>query len=191
MRSQGAGGNAAQRLRWAAAWAVGASAAFAAGCSPNRCDRSEEANPPIEFVEATPEGGIYETSAPDGELLYFPGGMRYALKHHLGARPRWWQVYLSFERDGTKSGGTLAQAAGNQAEVPCVDDQHLIVVNGSCSEYWLRVVAGGAIGADDGATGAAGGGADGDGDGMGAAGGTVVGRCFGDGADPGGGSAAP
>ncbi|WP_437590102.1 hypothetical protein [Sorangium sp. So ce1000] len=191
MRSWSAGENAAQRLRWAAAWTVAASAALAAGCAPNRCDRSEESNPPIEFTEATPQGGIYETSAPDGELLYFPGGMRYALKHHLGARPRWWQVYLSFERDGTKSGGTLAQAAGNQAEVICVDDQHLIIVNGSCSEYWLRVVAGGAVGADDGATGAAGGAAGADGDATGAAGGAVVGRCYGDDADPGGGSGEP
>ncbi len=57
-------------------------------------------------------------------------------------------MYLSFERYGTKSGGTLAQAAGNQAEVTCVDDRHLIIVNGSCSEYWLRVVAGGRDGAE-------------------------------------------
>ncbi|KYF92011.1 hypothetical protein BE18_51150, partial [Sorangium cellulosum] len=108
---------------------------------------------PVEFTEATPAGGIYETSEPDGELLYFPGGMRYALKHGLGARPRWHQVYLSFESDGTRRGGTLAHAAGNQAEVTCVDDQHLIVMNDSCSEYWLRVVAGGADVADEGAAG--------------------------------------
>ncbi len=164
MRSQGAGGGAARRSGWAVACAVGASAALAAGCAPSRCDRSESANPPIEFTEAAPEGGVYETSAPDGELLYFPGGMRYALKHGLGARPRWWQVYLSFESDGTKHGGTLAQAAGNQAEVTCVDDGHLIVMNYSCSEYWLRLVAGGA---DEGATG-----------------GAVVGKCYGDDPEP-------
>ncbi|WP_437635202.1 hypothetical protein [Sorangium sp. So ce854] len=170
----------------AAACAVGASAALAAGCASSRCDRTEDANPPIEFTEAVAEGDIYETSAPDGELLHFPGGMRYALKHHLGGRPRWWQVYLSFEPDGTRSGGTLAHAAGNQAEVICVDDQHLVVMNGSCSEYWLRVVAGGAEGADDDssddASGTAGG-ADGDGDGAagaagGAGGGAAGARCY-------------
>ncbi|WP_437609546.1 hypothetical protein WMF20_00085 [Sorangium sp. So ce834] len=167
MRSQGAGGGAARRSGWAAACAVGAAAALVAGCAPSRCDRSESANPPVEFTEATPAGGIYETSAPDGELLYFPGGMRYALKHGLGARPRWWQVYLSFESDGTRRGGTLAHAAGNQAEVTCADDEHLIVMNDSCSEYWLRVVVGGADGADEGAASA----------GEGAA---SAGKCYGD-----------
>ncbi|WP_434044867.1 MULTISPECIES: hypothetical protein [Sorangium] len=184
MQRRGADGGAARRSRWAAACAVGASAALAAGCSPGRCDRSESENPPIEFTEAVPEGGVYETSAPDGELLHFPGGMRYALKHHLGQRPRWWQVYLSFERDGTRSGGTLAHAAGNQAEVICVDDQHLVVMNGSCSEYWLRVVAGGAEGvdgestADDGATGTAGGAEGADDGAMGAGGGAAGVRCY-------------
>ncbi|WP_437756039.1 hypothetical protein [Sorangium sp. So ce1389] len=186
MRSRVA--SAAQRSRWAAACAVGASAALAAGCGPERCDRSESANPPVEFTEAMPEGGVYETSAPDGDLLYFPGGMRYALRHHLGARPRWWQVDLSFEPDGTKSGGTLAHAAGNQAEVVCVDDQHLVLMNGSCSEYWLRVVIGGAdVASGDGETGTAGGasevGGGEAGTGGGAGGGAAGRRCYGD--DPG------
>ncbi|WP_437937971.1 hypothetical protein [Sorangium sp. So ce341] len=170
MRSQDAGVGAARRSGWAAACAVGAAAALAAGCAPSRCDRSASANPPVEFTEATPAGGIYETSAPDGELLYFPGGMRYALKHGLGARPRWHQVYLSFESDGTRRGGTLAHAAGNQAEVTCVDDQHLIVMNDSCSEYWLRVVAGGADVADEGTAGGA------DGADEGAA--SAAGKCY-------------
>jgi hypothetical protein len=77
----------------------------------------------------------------DGELLYFPGGMRYDIQHELDVEPRWWQLYLSFDRYGAKT-GTLAHAAGNQAEVRDVDNKSLLVVNGSCVEYWLLVVAG-------------------------------------------------
>ncbi len=162
MRSRGADGDAMWRSGWCAACAL---AMLAAGCGTSTCDRSE-GEQPQEFTEARPQEGVYATSAPDGELLYFPGGTGYALRHHLGAQPQWFQIYLSFERYGTRDGGSLAQAAGNQAEVTCVDDEHLVVINRSCSDYWLRVVAGGARGGD------------------GSAGGAAVASCYGDGASP-------
>ncbi|WP_437676444.1 hypothetical protein [Sorangium sp. So ce131] len=104
------------------------------------------------YTGGEPVGGEYMSSAWDGDddgdgevgpeegLLYFPGGMRYDIRHKLGRVPRSVEIYLSFDRDGTRS-GTVAHAAGNQAEVRCVDEQSIIVVNGSCSEYWLLVVA--------------------------------------------------
>ncbi|MCC6554275.1 MAG: hypothetical protein IT372_14935 [Polyangiaceae bacterium] len=124
--------------------------ALGAGCgdlAPKTCDRSEDANPPVLYTEGTVEGGVYMSTPWDGGgggasgLLYFPGGMRYEIEHKLGGIPRWWQLYLSFDREGIET-GTLAQAAGNQAEVLHVDACKLVVANGSCSEYWLLVVAG-------------------------------------------------
>jgi hypothetical protein len=121
---------------------------FVAGCKPTTCDRSAEGNPPIRYVEGSVENGVYMSSDWDGSdasdrdgLLYFPGGMRYEIEHKLGEAPRWWQLYVSFVPDGVKT-GTLSQAAGNQAEVNDVSETTLTVVNGSCSDYWLLVVAG-------------------------------------------------
>lgn len=115
---------------------------------PTTCNRSEAGNPPVLYTEGTVEGGVYMSTPWDGGagedewLLYFPGGMRYAIEHKLGGTPRWWQIYLSFDKNGT-TGGTMALAAGNQAEVPCIDDEHIIVFNDSCAEYWMLIVAGG------------------------------------------------
>jgi len=118
----------------------------ATGCSvvnslgPN-CDRSLTGNEPIEYVEGAVESGVYMSSPWTGELLWFPAGMRYELRHDLGAMPRFVQLWLSFDHCGTKS-STVAPAAGNQAELREVTDEHLIIVNGSCSDYWLLVIAG-------------------------------------------------
>src|SRR5262245_38194182 len=110
------------RNRRSAIALFGCLAGMASGCGVvdsvayETCDRSAGSNKPVRYAEGTVKQGIYATSEPNGELLYFPGGMRYALEHGLGARPDWWQIYLSFNRYGTEK-GTLAQAAGNQAEV--------------------------------------------------------------------------
>jgi len=129
-------------------------AALSAGCGeiskigPETCDRSADGNKFVDYKEGTVENGVYMSSGWDGDgekegegLLYFPGGMRYKIFHQLGAVPRWWQIYLSFDRYGTAT-GTLAQATGNQAEVLEVDAGSLEIANGSCVEYWLLVVAG-------------------------------------------------
>lgn len=111
-----------------------------AGITSSTCDRSEQANPPALYSEGTVENGVYMSSAWDGEFLYFPGGMRYLIEHKLGTEPRFWQFYLSFDREGVKT-GVVGLAAGNQAELRGIDDETLTVVNGSCVDYWLLVVA--------------------------------------------------
>jgi hypothetical protein len=107
---------------------------------PN-CDRSPTTNPPVKYTEGVTKDGIYMSSPWDGPLLWFPGGMRYELPHNLGAAPRFIEPWLSFDEQGTDA-GTVALAAGNQAEVREVDAQKIVIVNGSCSDYWLLVVAG-------------------------------------------------
>jgi hypothetical protein len=102
------------------------------------CDRSDEGNPTVRYAEGTAEAGVYMSSPWDGERLYFPGGMRYALEHKLGAAPRWVSAFLSFDAHG----GAFAPAAGNQAELLDVGATTLTVVNDSCVDYWLLVTAG-------------------------------------------------
>jgi len=130
----------------AVSFAVISLATIGSGCEtfqeigPTSCSRSEDANPPVRYSEGLITEDTYQTSEFDGELLYFPGGMRYELEHGLGERPQRWEAYLSFDRFGTRT-GTVALAAGNQVELLEVTDETLTVANGSCVEYWLLVVA--------------------------------------------------
>jgi hypothetical protein len=119
-------------------------AALSTGCETfgsRICDRSTEANPEVTYTGGTVVDGVYMTSPWDGELLYFPGGMRYSLVHNLGLAPRSVQAYLSFDRYGTQDGGSLAQAAGNQVVITGVDTKRIEIANDSCVDYWLLVVA--------------------------------------------------
>jgi len=123
-------------------------AAASTGCEtfqPRVCDRSEEGNPPVRYTGGEVRDGVYMSSPWDGELLYFPGGMRYDLVHELGSAPRWVQGYISFERYGTSDGGALAPPAGNQMEIVSVDDTTIRVANDSCVAYWLLVAAGSGV----------------------------------------------
>ena len=54
---------------------------------PLTCDRTAEGNPVIRYTEGEAKDGVYMSSPWEGELLYFPGGMHYALEHKLGDRP--------------------------------------------------------------------------------------------------------
>jgi hypothetical protein len=108
------------------------------------CDPSAAANPEQTFKAAQPSDGVYMSSPWDGELLSFPGGMHYALEHHLGCTPTWVQTYLSFDPNGTRDAGSLAQSAGNQVVILGTDSCSIHVANDSCVDYWLLVVAGGA-----------------------------------------------
>ncbi|MSP26834.1 MAG: hypothetical protein EXR75_17175 [Myxococcales bacterium] len=125
------------------AWVlVSALSAALVGCGtpPVICERpaTEE---PVSYAGGSIEDGVYMSSDWSGELLQFDGGAYYEFHHGLGERPRWWTFYLSFERDGLGS-GTLAAAAGNQAEVRALDAETITVVNASCADYWLLAVVG-------------------------------------------------
>jgi hypothetical protein len=128
-------------------------AALLAGCGvtdaigPTSCDRSVETNMPVLYTEGSVDGGIYMTSSWDGDplevpggLLDFPGGKRYRIEHRLGAVPRFFQAYLSFNQYGIQD-GTVALASGNQVEVDRVTCNSIDVINGSCVDYWLLFVA--------------------------------------------------
>lgn len=138
------------------------------GCStlndigPEICRRPID-DEPICFSGGDTVDGVYMTSGWDGPLLYFPGGEFYQLRHGLGAIPQVVIPYVAFNGEGitTEAGqggdaegeerpGALAPATGNQAEIKRVTDEYVEVMNGSCVDYWLRVVA---YGAEEGAGG--------------------------------------
>jgi hypothetical protein len=124
------------RARLAAAVVVLASSSY--GCIET-CDRPESDTPrPYKGGEII--GDTYMSSDWDGDLLHFPGGAYYEIHHDLGVKPVGFRFYLSFERSGS-SEASVAQAAGNQAEMKYIDDKIINVVNGSCSEYYLLVTA--------------------------------------------------
>ncbi len=110
------------------------------GIGPELCDRPESGDP-IAFRGGTLKNGVYMSSDWDGELLHFTGGAYYVVYHRLGEQPRWVQLYLSFERDGLGS-ASVAPAAGNQAEIKAIDSETITVLNGSCVNYFLLVIAG-------------------------------------------------
>ncbi|MFO0588657.1 MAG: hypothetical protein U0441_13995 [Polyangiaceae bacterium] len=138
--------------------ALAAAGIALAGCGPGdynpgpeTCDRSIKLNPPVRYTGGIVEGGVYMTSAWDGDLLYFPGGMHYELVHDLGATPRMIEAYVGFDPHGTRDFDadtttdegvvSLGIASGNQVELLDVTDQHILLRNAECVDYWLLVVA--------------------------------------------------
>lgn len=109
------------------------------GCSNGICSRPVTEDPVV-FRGGEVIGDTYRTSDFDGDLLYFPGGGFYEIHHRLGERPVSFAAYLSFERDGIKS-GSVAPAAGNQVELKAMDETSITLLNGSCSDYFLLVQA--------------------------------------------------
>jgi hypothetical protein len=112
------------------------------GCQPGTggeiCARPESAEP-TDYTGGTTEDGIYMSSEWDGDLLSFHGGAYYRIHHDLGVMPRQVDIWLGFSRNGL-AGGSLSEAAGNQAEVKAIDESTITLLNGSCADYWMLVV---------------------------------------------------
>lgn len=111
---------------------------------PQSCDRDPEDNPPADFRGGSAEGGIYMSSDWDGELVQFQGGAQIRFFHGLGAVPRSWTVYVSFDRYGED--GSMAPATGNQAELVAIDEESLTLRNSSCADYYVLVTAAASVG---------------------------------------------
>ena len=144
---RGAGQATRSRLTLGALLGLALGALLASGVSGcNDLDNSAQicprpaTNDPLPYDGGTVDGGVYESAPWTGELLSFPRGAFYAIYHHLGHVPIDADFWLSFDRDGVAHGGSLTEASGNEAEVMYVDDKVLVVMNGTCSDFWLRAV---------------------------------------------------
>jgi hypothetical protein len=113
-------------------------------CKTTNCDTGTDSHPFEDFkdgkVYQLDGGPIYESSPPDGTLLNFGQGAQIRVFHQLGGRPVHVELWVSFSPTGT-NGGNLAQPAGNMAEVTKIDDEVIEIVNSTCGDYYLRVVA--------------------------------------------------
>lgn len=138
------------------------------GLGPTLCDRSLAGNPAVLYRDGIKADGWYQTTDWYGEnqstldgggrpgWLLWKGGQHYALEHDLGCVPTMITGYLSFSEQGL--GGDQAGfpsaadaapvsnasiASGDDFAILEVTDHQLIVANQTCSEFFLRVVAGG------------------------------------------------
>jgi hypothetical protein len=92
---------------------------------------------------------IYESSAADSEMLYFPEGRTYDLVHGLSSTPVSVDLYVSFREkldssdkpDSKSRPNNLSPSAGNQAVIEVWNDRIIRVRNDTCAEFYLRVVA--------------------------------------------------
>ncbi len=108
------------------------------------CDR--DGGRTIRFSGGISQNGVYQSSSVWGPWLEFPGGRRYSLEHHLGRAPQRVTTYLSFSAlpfdGGDEDGGAnFTPGAGDATLVERMDQQSIIVRNGTCSDFFLRVVA--------------------------------------------------
>lgn len=122
------------------------------GCS----DCSVSGQEPIAYDGGTvnPTRTVFESGAPNDEMLYFPQGRVYRFEHGLSAIPYDVQVFLSFrdqlipEDEATDEDNTnktkpnnVGENAGNQAVIEVWDDKVIQIRNDTCAEFYMRVVA--------------------------------------------------
>ena len=80
-------------------------------------------------------------SAPwDGQLEELGPRSTLTFVHGLGVVPDLVTSYVSFTRDGT-SDSEVTENTGNQGEITCVDENVVVVENGTCATFFIRVVA--------------------------------------------------
>jgi hypothetical protein len=111
------------------------------------CDCDHEQGSPVLFNGGTTQDGLYQTSDWQGPWLHFPGGRRYVLQHGLGRSPTQITPYLAFHEypldggDAEDAGSSLSPGSGDTSLIERVDSQQIVIRNGTCSEFFLRVVA--------------------------------------------------
>lgn len=131
----------ADGARWAVTAAVVMVCAGSTGCSSlGGCDRSDGANPVIEYKQGETVGGYYMSSPWTGPLLEFPGAKRYRLFHELGQVPRNINCWVSFHPTGIE-GGSIAEAAGNMCVIQEITREYIQIKNDTCSEMYVLVTA--------------------------------------------------
>lgn len=116
-------------------------------CSPCRVGGQDA----IEYLGGTTNESrtVYQTAAPDEEMLYFPQGRTYDLVHGLGVSPASVDLFVSFKRrledssedsDDKTEPNNVAPSAGNQAVIELWTDEIIRVRNDTCAEFYLRAV---------------------------------------------------
>ncbi len=115
--------------------------ASASGCYGRNCDGSV-----LVYGREPGEGrllqaDLWESSSIDGVWLDFPKQRAWVFNlHDLGDRvPQVIIPYVSAQADPVHEGGNFTIAAGNLAEISGVQSNQVIVHNGTCADYFLRL----------------------------------------------------
>ena len=88
----------------------------------------------------------FESAPWSGTLDAFPAKTELRFEHELGFTPLNVKAYLSFKQEGTNGAdhGSVAESAGNQDLITCVDSHVIFVVNDTCEKsFYIRVTANG------------------------------------------------
>jgi hypothetical protein len=126
-----------------ALWAVVMiSVGFASGCYGHNCDGNVLVfgHDPGEGRLLSPD--VWESNPIDGIWLDFPRQRAWIFDlHELGDRtPQVITPYVSAQADPQhEPGGNFTIAAGNLAELSGVTNDQVVVHNGTCADYFLRV----------------------------------------------------
>jgi hypothetical protein len=116
--------------------------AFASGCYGHTCDGEVTVfgrNPGEGRLSST---DTWESGAIDGLWLDFPKQRAWIFDlHELGGRtPVTVIPYVSAQADPVHEFGNFTIAAGNLAEISGVAPDQVVIHNGTCADYFLRLV---------------------------------------------------
>ena len=116
--------------------------AFASGCYGHTCDGEVTT-----YGRNAGEGRLFaadkwESGPIDGVWLDFPKQRAWIFDlHELGGRtPTVVTPYVSAQADPVHDFGNFTVAAGNLAEISAVAPDQVVIHNGTCADYFLRVV---------------------------------------------------
>lgn len=120
--------------------------AVTVACSPCRVSGQD----PITYTDGVTNESrtVYQTGAPDEEMLHFPQGRIYNLVHGLGSSPISVDIFVSFREKLERSGDTndktqpnnVSPSAGNQSVIQVWNDEIIQVRNDTCADLYLRAV---------------------------------------------------
>ena len=129
-------------LFWAA---VTAAVALVPGCYGRTCEASGETYGTEPGEGRMIDADTWESSQIDGKWLFYPGARVWGFEVLAWGdrRPVEIDAYVSASEaphSPDTAFGQSAKAGGNLAELSGIGQNRLVIRNGTCAQYWLRVV---------------------------------------------------
>lgn len=104
-----------------------------AGCSATSCDQHDTVTP-IHSGTTYPDMLAYVSARGDA-MDRFGAGEALDFYHGLGVTPQSIQSFVSFS-----SNSSAAENAGSQGNIECADHERVRLRNGTCQDFYVRVV---------------------------------------------------
>jgi hypothetical protein len=127
----------------AAFWvAVTGAIAFSSACYTHNCDADVQNYGGDAGDGRLLDENTWESSPIDGPWLPFPRQRFYVFDLHLlgDRRPMIPLPYVSAQRDPLHEGGNFTLGSGNLTEISAADKGKIVIHNGTCADYYLRLV---------------------------------------------------